>query len=84
MRMSISEKRALFGETANSSIGNVIIEIIKTPFDFTKEVISTPFNFVEDTVGGIGTRVVLIAGLAIAGIYFIGKFGILKDLKVAK
>lgn len=84
MAMSIEDKRALFGESATSSIGSTILGIIKVPFDFTKDIVSIPFDFVQGTVSGITTKIVLIAALLIGGIYVIGKYGILKDVAKLK
>jgi hypothetical protein len=82
--MSITEKRALFGDTVKSGIGDTIIGIIRTPFDFTRDVVSIPFDFVQGTVSGVTTKVVMIAGLLILGVYVIGKYGVLKDVAKLK
>jgi|SaaInl7_135m_RNA_FD_contig_121_111948_length_1059_multi_4_in_0_out_0_4 hypothetical protein len=82
--MGIAEKRALFGKTAKSGIGSTILGIIKTPFEFTRDVVSIPFDFVQGTVSGVTTKVVMVAGLLILGVYVIGKYGVLKDVAKLK
>ena len=75
--MALFESREENKDTLISSIGQTILGMIKAPLDFTEEIVKTPFNFVSDTIGGVTTKVVLIAGLAIVGLYVIGKYNIL-------
>lgn len=79
--MSIFDSASENDRSVISIIGDSISDIISVPLDFVKDIAQTPFNFVRDTVGGIGTKIVLIVGLAIIGIYVVGKYNILKDLK---
>jgi hypothetical protein len=75
--MSIFNIREENKTSAISNIGRTVVDVISIPFDFATEVVKTPFNFVGNTVSGVTTKVVLVAGLAILGIYVIGKYNIL-------
>jgi hypothetical protein len=75
--MSIFESRETHKDSVISTIGKTFVDVISVPFDFTAKVVKTPFDFVGNTVSGVTTKVVLIAGLAILGVYIIGKFNII-------
>ena len=75
--MSIIDRKQQNERSAISRIGSVVLGVVKAPFNFASGVIKMPF----DLVGSSLTKVVIVAGLAIVGIYFIGKFKILKDIK---
>jgi hypothetical protein len=75
--MGIFDKRKEHETSVISNIGRTVVDVISLPFDFAKEVVKTPFNFVSSTVGGVTTKVVLIVGLAVLGVFVIGKYNIL-------
>jgi len=79
--MGIFDTREEHKTSVISSIGSTVVDVISVPFDFAKEVIKTPFAFVGNTVSGVTTKVVLVAGLAILGVYIIGKYNILGQVK---
>lgn len=79
--MSILESITSFSNAASSGIGNAILEVVKAPFDFTKDIVQIPFDFVGNTVSGLSTKIVLIVGLLIVGVFVVGKFNIIGKLK---
>jgi hypothetical protein len=73
------EQKSRANQGIVSQIGGTVLDIIKTPFDFTKDVINIPFR----TVSGITTKVVLIVGLGMVGLYFLTRPNTLKTISKA-
>lgn len=79
--MDIFETRQAFSESAVSSIGRTIVDVITIPFDFVSDIVKVPFDFVGKGVSTITGNIVLLVGLGVLALYVIGKSNILKDAK---
>lgn len=77
---TIFDTREKHNNSVISSIGGIFKDVVSVPFNFAADVVKTPFNFVGGVVGGTTTKIVLIAALAVGGLYIVGKYGLLKDV----